>query len=317
MPTPPPHRPRPRGPRRPRPINPQRPFRAMDAAASGISKRRLHSAEFRRIVRNVYIAGNAPADPLNDALAVLLVAGDGAFVSHHTAARLYRVVVPDDALLHASLPPGRHRSRLPGVMVHQSTRTPVTFRGVPATAAVDTFQDLVPLLGLVDLVILGDGMVRKRLTTTRALVAAASAMPKHRRKAQHAASLVRAGVDSPMETRLRLLVVLAGLPEPEVNIEFRDEFGNIVRRLDMGYRSAKLGLEYDGRQHAESAHQYASDVRRREDISALGWHEWTAVSKDIFQSPAETLDRIVAVMKQRGMTVPALRDDWRPHFPGW
>ncbi len=267
-------------------------------------------------MRTVHIAASAPADPLNDALAVLLVAGDGAFVSHHTAARLYRGIVPDDARLHASTTGARHRSRIPGVFVHRSTRTPTQYRGVPVTSPSDTFLDLVPTLGLLDLVTLGDSLVTRRLTTPRRLVAGASTLTKDRRKAERAASLVRVGVDSPMETRLRLLIVLAGLPEPEVNIEIHNEFGDIVRRIDLGYRAAKLGLEYDGRQHAESTQQYGSDVRRREDISALDWHEWTAVSNDIFKTPADTLARIVAVMTKRGMNVPPLKDDWRAHFPG-
>lgn len=288
----------------------------MDAAASGITKRRLYSLEFRRIVRTVHIAASAPADPLNDALAVLLVAGEGAFVSHHTAARLYRAVVPDDPRLHASTNATRHRSRTPGVLVHTSRRRPIEYRGVPVTSPVATFLDLVPFLGLLDLVILGDSLVKRGLSTPGILMAGASTLTKDRRKAKQAASLVRAGVDSPMETRLRLLIVLAGLPEPEVNIEIRDEFGQVVRRIDMGYRAAKLGLEYDGRQHAESTQQYGSDVRRREDMSARDWHEWTAVSNDIFKTPGDTLARIVAVMTRRGMVVPPLKDDWRPHFPG-
>ena len=41
------------------------------------------------------------------------------------------------------------------------------------------------------------------------------------RLARRAASLAREGVDSPQETRLRLLLVLAGLPEPRVNVIIR------------------------------------------------------------------------------------------------
>lgn len=175
---------------------------------------------------------------------------------------------------------------------------------------------MVDHLGLVDLVVLGDSLVRKCRTTPARLVAAASGQQHNRRLALKAARLVRDGVDSPMETRLRLLIVLAGLPEPETNIEFRNGYGEIVRRVDLGYRAPKLGLEYDGRQHAESSAQYATDLRRREELAAQGWHLWSAVSNDIFRTPSLTLARIEAVMKQRGMNVPRLRDDWRPHFPG-
>lgn len=180
----------------------------------------------------------------------------------------------------------------------------------------DTFLDLVGHLGLVDLVILGDSLVRRRPVTPDQLVRAAQGLTEFRRHALDAADLVRAGVDSPMETRLRLLMVLAGLPEPEVNIVLRNEYGDVVRRSDMGFRSSRLALEYDGRQHAESAEQHATDIVRREELGADGWYFWTAISKDIFRHPATTLTRIVAVMQLRGMDTPPLRDDWRRHFPG-
>ncbi|MBB1500975.1 hypothetical protein H5397_05945 [Propioniciclava sp. MC1683] len=312
---PPPHRPRPRPPRTPEPVDIRRPFRTRDAAASGVSKRRLYSPEFRRIVRSVHILATVRPQSWHEAEAVILVAGDGAFVSHHTAARLFGAVVPDEEHLHASIEPTRHRSTIPGVIVHRSTHVPQRFRGLPVTSPVDTFLDLSACLGLVDLVAVGDSLVHRGRTTPEALVRAAEEEGRGRR-AREAARLVRAGVESPMETRLRLLIVLAGLPEPEVNIKIRDERGDVVRRIDMGYSDQKVGIEYDGKQHATSRHQYAADVRRREELAALGWRLWVAVSDDLFTSPGAALARIVAVMRERGMGVPHLRDAWRAHFRG-
>lgn len=293
-----------------------RPFRAADAAKAGISRRRLLSPAYRRIVRGVFVAAGAADDPLNDARAALLVAGSGAFVSHHGAARLYRAVVPEASVLHVSVPLRRHRSRVPEVMVHASARQPTVFRGLPVTSPVDTFLDLVGYLGLVDLVTLGDSLVGRGRTTPDALVAAASGMTRHRAKAVRAAGLVRAGVDSAMESRTRLLLVLGGLPEPEVNITFRSPLGDVLRRLDMGYAAHRLAVEYDGRQHAESISQWEGDVDRREVFASLGWRLVTVLAKDLFRTPGQTLDRVVAAMRQVGMNVPRLRDDWRQHFPG-
>ena len=55
----------------------------------------------------------------------------------------------------------------------------------------------------------------------RLIEAAAQWNCKGCRLARRAASLAREGVDSPQETRLRLLLVLAGLPEPRVNLIIR------------------------------------------------------------------------------------------------
>jgi len=52
---------------------------------------------------------------------------------------------------------------------------------------------------------------------------------------------VRIGVDSPLETRLRLLIVLAGLPEPKVNHQLRDQHGDVVMRFDLSYPSSPQG----------------------------------------------------------------------------
>ena len=58
-----------------------------------------------------------------------------------------------------------------------------------------------------------------------------------------------AGAESPMETRLRMLLVLNGLPRPEVQVTIRDEAGSIIGRPDLFYREQRLGLEYDGETH--------------------------------------------------------------------
>jgi hypothetical protein len=72
------------------------------------------------------------------------------------------------------------------------------------------------------------------------------------RVARRAASLAREGVDSPQETRLRLLLVLAGLPEPHVNLIIRGRDGSWRRRYDLAYEQLRLIIEYDGRQHART-----------------------------------------------------------------
>ena len=73
-----------------------------------------------------------------------------------------------------------------------------------------------------------------------------------------------------METRLRLLVVLAGLPEPVVNHVLRDENGGWTYRFDLSWPQVKLALEYDGRQHAEDSRQWVRDVRRRGTWTGAG-----------------------------------------------
>jgi very-short-patch-repair endonuclease len=66
--------------------------------------------------------------------------------------------------------------------------------------------------------------------------------------------------ESPMESRLRMLLVLNGLPRPEVQVTIRDSTGSIVGRPDLYYRDQRLGLEYDGESHRASL---VADNRRQ------------------------------------------------------
>ena len=115
-------------------------------------------------------------------------------------------------------------------------------------------MDLATGLDLVALVVLGDSLIRAGRTSTAVLRDAATAWRGRGAKlARRAARYVRDGIDSAMETRLRMLLVLAGLPAPEVNFILRHPDGSWWMRFDMCYPSLKLIIEYDGRQHAEDS----------------------------------------------------------------
>ena len=141
--------------------------------------------------------------------------------------------------------------------------------------------------------IVGDGLVKAKATTVERLVAAASeATGSRHRLARRAACLVRDGVDSPMETRLRLLLVLAGLPEPTVNVIVRGREGEWLRRFDLCYTVLRLVVEYDGRQHAEDTRQWVTDIDRREELDR-GRYRLVVVTRDgIYVEPERTLERV-------------------------
>ena len=121
-----------------------------------------------------------------------------------------------------------------------------------------------------------------------------------------------------METRLRMLFVLAGVPEPEINTLIRDGDGEPIRRYDLSWPAARTGAEYDGRQHVERTENWEDDLVRREESDNDGWRMLVFVSRDIYQTPDQTIDRIWRVLRARGLPglPPHPRDDWRPHFPG-
>ncbi len=299
------------------PFDPSVPFTRGEALRSGLTDGQLRSRRFLTLVRGVHASATAPPTFEQTVRAVLRLSPSAA-LSHHSAARWWGAAVPEGSDVHlTSL--GSRRPRREGVVGHRS-RTPVpsvAHRGVRVTTPERTFLDLAGVLELVDLVVLGDSLVAVTSTTPARLVRAAAAYRgRGARRAREAAALVRHGVDSPMETRLRLLIVLAGLPEPVVNHILRTESGDWRYRFDLAYPLVRLAVEYDGRQHAESPEQWRGDLGRREELDAEGWRVVVLQGRDLLVTPEQALGRIVRAMRHAGMPVAVSSARWRQHFPG-
>ncbi|MDE9367191.1 DUF559 domain-containing protein [Luteipulveratus sp. YIM 133132] len=298
-------------------FDPRRPFRRRTALAAGLTDHQLRSPAFRHLFRDCFVASTAPMTPALRAEAALLMRPDAQFVSHGTAARLLGGVVPEDPDTHLGTTADL-RSRRDGVVLHRYATRPQLVRrhGLAVTSAATTFADLAAELSLVDQVILGDSLVRRRhITPDELRRASESATGRGARAARRSAELVRAEVDSPQETRTRLLLVLAGLPEPDVNIVLRKPNGDVRRRIDLGYRAARLAIEYDGRQHIRREEAWVSDIARREELETEGWRFVVLIADDLYVTPGATVDRVVRAMVSAGMRPPRLRDDWMRHFP--
>jgi hypothetical protein len=277
----------------------------------------LATSEFRGIFDGVVVASVVPDTVVVRARAALLRAPEGAIVSHWTAARLWGGVVPDNEWTHISFMRDV-RFRVRGVKHHRFRhRLDIKRRhGVPVTSPEQTFCHLAKHLGLVDLVALGDRLVKKGRCSTADLVAYAEGWEGQcQHEAVFAARLVRDGVDSVPETALRLLMTLAGLPEPEVNIRIRDTDGRVRFRIELGYEGNLLAIEYDGRWH-DAPEQKEHDETRRSGLSATkGWTFVIVKADELYNTPEMLLERIRDDMRSVGISVPAaLSDDWRRHF---
>jgi hypothetical protein len=241
-------------------------------------------------------------------------------VSHFTAARLLGAPVPHHPLEHVTVAcHGSRRQRL-GIRCHVARLEAAevqVMQGVRLTAPERLFLDMASALMLVDLVVLGDWLVRKGFTSPRALIdLCRRTHGRHVVHARRAAAYVRERVDSPMETRLRMLLVLAGLPEPVVNLTIRDDDGGPLMRLDLAYPRVRLAVEYDGRHHVEVIDQWEKDLDRREALDDDAWRLLVVTSRGIYREPQRTVDRVWTALRKRGWRpLPRPADDWRPHFP--
>jgi len=179
------------------------------------------------------------------------------------------------------------------------------------TVGTQLFLQLADRLPLIDLVVVGDALVRRGSASPDALVAAAEkSSGRAATQARRAAAYVRERVDSPMESRLRMLLVLAGFPEPIVNGTVDGRY-----RPDLSWPAPLcLIVEYDGRHHRADLDQWDHDIERTEWFRAHDWEILTVVARDIFQRPDELLKRVYAAWIRRGGAPFRLCEAWRAHF---
>lgn len=89
---------------------------------------------------------------------------------------------------------------------------------------------------------------------------------------------------SPMETRLRMLIVHAGLPKPEVQWVVQDERTRTAVWLDLAWPELMIGIEYEGRGHADPD-QMRRDVGRYTALVDKGWRIYRYTKFEITRRP--------------------------------
>ena len=116
-----------------------------------------------------------------------------------------------------------------------------------------------------------------------------------------------------------MLLVLAGLPEPQVNLKVRDEVGEVVRKYDLSYPAVKVAVEFNGKVHVLTEQAWEEDLERRDAIDDASWRLLPVISSGIYGTPEQTIRRVHRVLLARGLPGVPLRlgDEWRAHFPGY
>ena len=242
----------------------------------------------------------------------------GQFFSHVTAALLWSCPLPrsvEQALpLHVtSTAPARAPQRS-GVSGHQATATTgaVAIRhGLPVADPVTTFLQLASVLELDDLVAVADHLIldpfqldpkdiRPYVDADELRARVATFTGRGARSAASAVLLMRQRAESRRETLLRLLLVRAGFPEPEVNPTLFSDAGTWLGRADLVFRQWKVIVEYDGDQHRTSLRQYEDDIARVERFTRAGWIVVKVRNSGLFGRQAHTIARVEEALVGRG-----------------
>jgi hypothetical protein len=281
------------------------PFLGRQAVRRGeISASRLQR-DYRPIYRNVYLPKQATVTALTRARAAWLWSGGSATLTGLSAA-----AVLGTKWLDAADPAElcrRNRHAPPGIVVrsYNLDNRETGFRtGIRITTPERTAFDIGRSLSANRSVPVLDALANATDFKIADVLALADANPGIRgvRRLRSVLKLVDGGAESPQESRVRLLLVGAGLPPPETQIEFTDEFGMTRIRVDMGWREWRVAVEYDGVQHWSDRYQRSWDIERIAILEAMGWAVIRISSEMLFR-PEVIIERVRCRLRAAGCPV--------------
>lgn len=257
---------------------------------------------YRAVFRNVYLADDLPLTPLRRAQAAWLFAGPDVVLAGLSAAAIHGTKWLDATTPAEIIRANRHTP--PGLVAHSNAvadNDVCVRRGMrlttPARTAFDIGRRLAPhdAVPVLDALMNATGLQPADILT----IADANTGVRGIRRLRSALLMADGGAESPRETALRLLLVRAGLPPPETQIEFYDDYGDVVIRVDMGWRKWKVAVEYDGVQHWADGRQRAWDIDRIAILDSLGWVV-IRVSADMLRRPDVIIQRVTAKLRAAG-----------------
>jgi hypothetical protein len=210
----------------------------------GVSKRaaagRVRSGRLHRVHRGVYAVGHRAPSWHRRWMAAVLACGEGAVLSHHSAASLWELLRPIGGAIHVSVPATSGRKLQRGIHLHRCPSLSTSREPSPSPSYPDR----------------EGGRGRRLLTTQRHNIPvttiqrtvedlrASSLLPPHllrrairqaEHKGHHLEGVESDGTRSDLETAFLELYRRHRIPTPEVNVKLEDEpdrvAGDIAREL--------------------------------------------------------------------------------------
>jgi hypothetical protein len=280
-------------------------FLVADARANGLPRRRLRASDLDSTMWG--LRSTTALVNLGQRCQLLrLRMPPSAFVCHVTAAILHGIPVPwqrkQEHAIHVGVAGNARAPHAGGLIGHRLSvhvDDVEDVAGIRRTTAIRTWCDLAEELDLLDLVAAGDYLLywRAPRATLQQLVDAVASRVSRRgiRVLRRALGLLNDRSESPPESLLRTLLVLAGFDPPLVNHAVSGAFGEFVARTDLILQKERVVLEYQGDHHRTTKGQWRADMTRRSRLEALGWRVMELNADDL-KNPVELLARIRAVI---------------------
>lgn len=276
-----------------------------------LTRPQLRSNAWRRLLAGVY--ADADLDRTHRLLCrgAALLLPPGAALTGPSAASLYGVelVGPDDPV-EVLVPPSVRFGPIQGLHVRRAPLPPVdvtSVDGIAVTTPLRTTWELARAPDLAEAVVLLDALAHHGVTTAENVrldvARRIGELPptgagRGVRRACLAARLMDARAESPPESRLRVMLVVAGLPPPVPQHVVRHE-GRFVARVDLAWPAQKTAVEYDGAWHGAPG-QLARDRRRLNALIGVGWTVLHVTAARLRQDPETLVDEVRQALRRAG-----------------
>ena len=260
---------------------------------------RVRNQRLHRLHRGVFAVGHPRISREGRWLAAVLALGEGAVLSHVSAAALWGLRHSGSARVHVTVPTDGGRRRRRDIVVHRSlTLSPadvVDDHVIARTSVSRTLLDLAGMLGPGPLERAVERSLALRLFDLRAVEAVLDANPR-RRGAGTLARIVDSVHYEPPLTRSELEALMRdlcdahGIPRPEVNV--------LVDGLEVDFlwRAQRVIVETDGREQHETPIAFHRDRERDERLTVLGYRVVRFTYRRLVEQPTAVAATLRALL---------------------
>jgi very-short-patch-repair endonuclease len=231
--------------------------------------RRLQSGRIHRVHRGVYAVGHPGLSHNGMWMAAVLACGEGAVLSHRSAAELWELLAPTRGAIHVTVPASRGgRKRRPGLRIHRS-RLPMAVttlkNRIPVTTPARTVADLKRTVAA--------GELRRAVREAEFRGLDLGAIPTD-------------GTRSELERAFLRLCRRHRLPEPEVNVRI----GRFT--VDFLWRQQRLAVETDGYAAHRGRQAFEEDHERELELGMQGLRLRRFTDRQIRRHPGRVADAV-------------------------
>lgn len=226
--------------------------------------------------------------------AVLAAQGTGVALGGPSAARMHGLPAADERIHVVVRNGGGQRLHQPGVVVRQTRDWEAeNIAGVTVTPLARTLVDVARELPLQESVPILDAGLRAGVQSTDLVAGLVGRSPGNAR-ARRAIGLADKRAESPLESLLRLALVLGELPPDDLQHHVREE-GRAVARVDLWYPG--LVVEADGFDFHRNRADYRADRRKGQAYARLGLLLLRFSWEDVSSSPDAAVATVRATLR--------------------